>query len=287
MMTPTLELDLLKVFVTAVERGGFSRAAAALHRTQSAVSMQIQRLERTTGTRLFARNGRHVRLTREGEALLGYARRMLTLGEEALGAIASNECAGMVRLGVLEDYATRAMPKILAKFWAAYPLVQVDVRTGLTAELLERLGTDFDLVLGMQPAGSGRGTVIHRDRPVWVAAGAYDIHKRAPLPLALYPDGCLFRRWGTRALEDAGRTWRCAYVSPSSSALLAAVRAGLAVSIFRRSTLAADLRSLSPAHGFPKLPEIEIALYTTENCSRAANRLAGALVEHLRNNSAG
>jgi len=286
-MAATLELDLLKVFVTAVERGGFSRAAVALHRTQSAVSMQIQRLEKTTGTALFARQGRTVRLTREGEALLGYARRILTLGDEALGAIAKSECVGAVRLGVLEDYATRVMPKILAKFWSAYPFVQVEVHTGLTSELLARLGVDYDLVLGMQPAGSGRGTVIHRDRPVWVVAAGYELHKREPLPLALYPEGCLFRRWATRALEDEGRQWRCAYISQSSAAILAAVRAGFAVSIFKRSTLPIDLSRLTPAQGFPKLPEIEIVLYGADNCSQAANRLAEVLVEHLRTNPRG
>lgn len=273
--------------MTAVDRGGFSRAAAALHRTQSAVSMQIQRLEKATGTALFARHGRNIRLTREGEALLGYARRMLALGEEALGAVSKNAYAGVVRVGVLEDYATRVMPKILARFWDAYPDVQVEVRTGLTGELLERLGIDYDLVLGMQPAGTGRGTVIHRDRPVWVVGQGRDAHKRAPLPLALYPEGCLFRRWGTRALEDAGKPWHCAYVSQSYGALLAAVRAGFAVSIFKRSTLVPDLRPLGRTQGFSALPEIEIAMHQAQDCSRAASRLAEALIEHLRSKPGG
>jgi DNA-binding transcriptional LysR family regulator len=286
-MTPSLELDLLKVFVTAVERGGFSRAAAALHRTQSAVSMQIQRLEKAIGTSLFARQGRNIKLTREGEALLGYARRMLALGEEALGAVSKNAFTGVVRIGVLEDYATRVMPKILAKFWEAYPQVQVEVRTGLTGELLERLGVDYDLVLGMQPAGSGRGTVIHRDRPVWIVGQGHEAHKRTPLPLALYPEGCLFRRWGTRALDDAGKQWHCAYVSQSYGALLAAVRAGFAVSIFKRSTLVADLRPLGRPQGFPALPEIEIAMFQAQDASGAASRLAEVLIEHLRRNPGG
>lgn len=275
------------MLVTIAERGGFSRAATALHRTQSAVSMQMQRLERAAGTALFARRGRTVRLTREGEALVGYARRMLTLGDEALGAISKSECAGTVRIGSLDDYATRVMPAILAKFWSAYPDVQVEVRTGLTTDLFERLGVDYDLVLGMQPAGSGRGTLIRRDRPVWAAAAKYDAHKKQPVPLALYPEGCLFRRWATRSLEDAGRPWRCAYVSQSYYALEAAVRAGLAVSVFKRSTLAPDLRRLSAAQGFPALPEIEIVMHRTRDASRAANQLAEALIEHLRSDATG
>jgi DNA-binding transcriptional LysR family regulator len=277
-----LELELLKVFVTAVEHGGFSRAAAALHRTQSAVSMQIQRLEKAAGMPLFARQGRNIRLTREGQALLGHARRMLALDEEALGTVSRVSQGGVVRIGVLEDYATRLMPEVLAKYWTSHPQVQVEVRTGLTAELLERLGGDLDLVLGMQAAGSGRGTPIHRDRPTWVVGAKYEVHKRSPLPLALYPEGCLFRHWGTRALEAAGKRWHCAYASQSYGALLAAVRAGLAVSIFKRSTLVADVRRLSSAHGFPTLPEIEIALFQAPDCSRAASGLASTLIQHLR-----
>jgi DNA-binding transcriptional LysR family regulator len=201
--------------------------------------------------------------------------------------VSKNAYAGVVRVGVLEDYATRVMPKILANFWEAYPQVQVEVRTGLTGELLECLGVDYDLVLGMQAAGAGRGTVIHRDRPVWVAGHGHGVEKRTPLPLALYPEGCLFRKWGTRALEDAGKHWRCAYVSQSYSALLAAVRAGFAVSMFKRSTLVADVRPLSRAQGFPTLPEIEIAMFQAQDSSRAASRLAEALIEYLRRKPGG
>jgi DNA-binding transcriptional LysR family regulator len=277
-----LELDLLKVFVAAADHGGFSRAAKTLHRTQSAVSMQMKRLEDCVGTPLFARQGRSVRLTGEGEALMDYARRLLAMSDEALCHVSKRESAGTVRVGSLDDYATRVLPRMLIQFARANPNVRIHLRTGLSAEMLERLDVDYDLVLGMQPVGTGRGILLARDSPVWATATGSRAHKEDPLPLALYPEGCLFRRWATRALEDGGRAWQCTYVSPSYGALEAAVRSCLAVSVFKRSTLPGDFRRLGPAQGFPDLPEIEIALHRSKVPSRATNELADYLVERLK-----
>jgi DNA-binding transcriptional LysR family regulator len=278
-MQPTLlETDLLKVFVAVAERGGFTRAATALNRTQSAVSMQIKRLEEGVGAALFQRAGRHVRLSSAGESLIGYARRILALNDEAVGAVQQHEVAGVVRLGCIDDYATRVVPSILAQFWKEYPAVLVEVETGLTAHLLERIETDFDLVLSMQPAGLGRGTVIRRDTPVWAVSPQRAVHRQDPLPLALYRDGCLFRRWATSALDGIGRRWRCAYVSPSVATVEAAVECGLAVSIFKKSTVSPRLRRLGVRDGFPRLPDVDIALQTP---SRALSRQTGALADHL------
>jgi DNA-binding transcriptional LysR family regulator len=282
-----LELDLLKVLVTVAERGGFTHAARALHRTQSAVSMQMKRLEQAVGVPLFVRRGRVIQLNRDGEALMGYARRMLILGDEALGAVSKADCVGTVRIGSADDhYTTRVLPRMLTQFLRAHRDVRVELRTGLTVELLERLGADYDLVLGMHAAGSSRGFVIRRDRPTWATAATSKAHQEDPLPLALFPDGCLFRRWATRALDDAGRAWQCAYVSPSYGALVEAVRAGLAVSVFKRSTFAPGLRPLRKKDGFPALPEMEIALHRTQDASRAANELAEHLVGSFRRNAA-
>jgi DNA-binding transcriptional LysR family regulator len=278
MQTTLLDPDLLKVFVIVAERGGFTRAAVALNRTQSAVSMQIKRLEEGVGAPLFQRDGRRVRLSSAGEALLGYARRMLALNEEAVGAVRQREVAGSVRFGCIDDYAARVLPAILAKFWTEHPGVLVELETGLTSHLLERIETDFDLVLGMQPAGLGRGRTICRDSAVWAASAEHDVHRLDPLPLALYREGCLFRRWATTALDGAGRRWRCAYVSPSLATVEAAVESGLAVSVFKRSTVSPRLRRLGARDGFPRLPDIEITLNVP---TRAVSRQSEALAEHL------
>ena len=165
--------------------------------------------------------------------------------------------------------------------------VRVELRTGLTTELLGRLDSDLDLVIGMHAAGSSGGVVIRREHPVWVTAAKHSPHKNTPVPLALYPDGCLFRRWATRALDEAGRAWHCAYASPSFSALESAVRAGVAVSIFKRSMLAPDLRRLRVAEGFPPVPEIEVALHRGRDLSRAGYELADYLVGCLRGSRSG
>lgn len=182
-----IETELLRAFVTVVDTGGFTRAARALNRTQSAVSMQIRRLEERTGRRrLFERNGRSVSLTREGEALVGYARRILLLNDEALQAVSRHAVEGTVRLGVIDDYATVVLPPILVSFAAKHPGVYVELQTGLTVHLLERLGARFDVVLGRQPKGqSGGGEPLRREPAVWAGTRPHAAHERNPLPLAL------------------------------------------------------------------------------------------------------
>ena len=273
--------DLLRAFVAVVDTGGFTRAASSLNRTQSAVSMQIKRLQTAIGRPLFDRRGRAVTLTRDGEALIGYARRILRLNDEALDAMVEQDVAGRVRLGAIDDYATVVLPPILARFAADHAKVDVELQTGLTAHLLERLGSRFDLVLGMQAAGQGApGERIRRDTPVWAGSRSHAVHKRAPLPLALYPRGCLFRDWALAALDRVGRTWRIAYMSPSLGAVEAAAAAGLAVTVVKSRTMPKTLRQLGPKDGLPKLPGVDIVLY------RASGKLPKAatlLADYVRN----
>lgn len=273
-----LDGELLSVFAAVARSGSFTRAARQLNRTQSAVSMQIKRLETGLGAVLFRRHGRSIEITREGERLLGYARRILALGEEAAAAMAEERVAGRVRLGAMDDYATRLLPPMLAAFARAHPGIEVELHTGLTLQLLERLGGDFDLVLAMHPAGSGRGTVLCEDQPVWATSAKHALEHRTPLPLALSPQGCLFRRWATQGLDDLGRPWRLAYMSPSLGTVEAAVIAGLAVGVFKASTMSPKLKILAATEGFPDLPRVEIALH---RASGAETRAVVLLAEHL------
>jgi len=273
-----LDIDpaLWRSLVAVADHGGFTRAARRLNRTQSAVSMQIRRLEDATGLTLFQRGNAEVRLTRDGEGMLSYARRILALQDEALSAMAADDkagrrVAGLVRLGTMDDYATTFLPPLLARFRAAHPEVDIEVHTGLTATMHERVGRDLDLLLGMQPAGTGKGAVLRTEQPVWAIGRGSQAHRQDPLPLALYPQGCLFRAWAFRALDAAGRRWRLAYMSPSLGAVAAAAEAGLAVGVFKAGTLPKGLQRLDARHGLPALPAAEIALY------RPAGRLAQAV----------
>jgi DNA-binding transcriptional LysR family regulator len=284
-MSVDINTDLMRAFVAVAERRSFTRAAHDLHRTQAAISMQVKRLEQLTGARLFERGGRRVTLTVEGERLLGYARRMVALSDEALQCMAESRLAGTVRLGVMEDYAAELLPPVLNRFLAAHPKVVVEVETGMTPGLLQHLGEGFQLVLAMHPAGTAPGELVRRERSVWAGARGFDVHARTPLPLALGPQTCLVRQWVLSALDRAGRSWRLAYVSPSFCTIAASVAAGLAVSVFRASTFPSSLRVLGPRDGLPALPETDIALHRAPDLPREARALAEHLLDSLRDTS--
>lgn len=287
-MNQEIDPALWRSLVAVADHGGFTRAARQLNRTQSAVSMQIRRLEDATGLTLFQRGNAEVRLTRDGEGMLSYARRILALQDEALREIAGRRVAGVVRLGTMDDYATTFLPPLLARFRAAHPEVDIEVHTGLTATMHERVGRDLDLLLGMQPAGAGpagggRGAVLRIEQPVWAIGRGSRAHRADPLPLALYPQGCLFRAWAFQALDAAGRRWRLAYMSPSLGAVAAAAEAGLAVGVFKAGTLPKGLQRLDARHGLPALPSAEIVLYRPAGrLSQAVDKLADFLEGGLR-----
>src|SRR6478735_4142824 len=151
MNKPSLDPDLLMAFVAVAEQRSFTRAAVLLNRTQSAVSMQIKRLEDRLGVELFNRTKANVDLSSAGEGLLGYARRILTLNDEAIGKLRERKVEGVVRLGVMDDYGTLIVPPLLASFAACYPLVHIEMETGLTSSMPSRLGKAYDLIIAMHP----------------------------------------------------------------------------------------------------------------------------------------
>jgi DNA-binding transcriptional LysR family regulator len=279
MTQPALDPDLLRAFVAVADHRSFTRAAAALNRTQSAVSMQIRRLEDRLQVALFHRSKVHVELSPAGEGLLGYARRILALGDEAVGRLAERKVAGRVRLGVMDDYGQSVLPPILAGFAADYPAIDIEMETGLTSTMPARLGTRFDLVIAMHPAGNEAGDLLRQEPAVWAAAPHCAIGESDPLPVALYPPGCLFRKWATEALDAAGRPWRLAFVSHSSAVVEAVAAQGLAVTVVKSGTFPPSLRPLS---GLPPLPTAEIRLHQAANPSAAATRLADRLRTTLR-----
>ncbi len=280
-MPTDIDTDLLRAFLAVVDHDGFTSAARALGRTQSAVSMQVRRLEERTGRPLLARAGREMRLTAAGEVFIGYARRMLALNDEALATLETGSATGTVRLGVMDDYATRILPPLLAAFAAREPAVRLEVQTGLTSLLLERLGRSLDLVLAMHPAGLGRGLVLRQEASLWIGPTEAEPWRQPVLPLALAPPGCLHRAWALAALDGAGRRWRIVYESQSLGALEAAVAAGLAVGVGKAGTADGSLRRLGPAMGLPPLPDADITLHRTPGIVAPAARLAEHLAREL------
>src|SRR3954451_13714349 len=167
MNRPTLDPDLLRAFVAVVDHRSFTRAAKLLNRTQSAISSQIKRLESQVGQTLLDRSTVHVDVTPSGESLVGYARRILSLGEEAVRRLHEHQLEGRVRLGVMEDYGTIHMPGLLKSFSLAYPAVEIRMETGLTSTMLDRVGLDFDIVIAMHPVGERSGTLLAKERAIW------------------------------------------------------------------------------------------------------------------------
>jgi DNA-binding transcriptional LysR family regulator len=283
-MTALLDIDQLKTFVAIAETGSFTRAADVVHKTQSAVSMQMKRLEERIGKPIFERDGRASKLTDEGERLLDYARRIVKLSAEALSSIASEGLSGRVRLGVPDDYADRYLPEIMARFSHSHPEVELTVQCEPTIELVPLIERgELDLAIVTHDAANRPSEVIRRERMLWVSSNRHSVHLVEPLPLAMTRPingerECPWRRAALPRLEAIGRPYRILCSSRNSAALGAAVLAGLAVSVFPESALRPGMRVLGPAEGFPALPSFDIGLLRNPH---EPSELADALANHI------
>ncbi len=278
-MLHSLEPEFLRSFVAIAEAGSFTTAARRVHRTQSAVSMQIKRLEEVLGRELFTRDSRTVALTPDGELLLGHARRILRAHQEALAAFDGDSVAGEVTIGAPDDYAGTFLPRILARFGETHPRVQVNVVCRTSTELLACLAEgSVDLALVTQGFGGEGGVLVHHEPLVWATSVNHRAYEQDPLPLALFDCSCLFRRWALERLQRIGRASRIAYTSVSIAGIYAALDAGLAVSVLLRCNLRAGLRALGEAEGFPPLPEVGITL---QRAARGPDPALDRLEEHI------
>jgi DNA-binding transcriptional LysR family regulator len=278
-MATMLDLDQLRTFVAIAETGSFTRAAEVVFKTQSAVSMQMRRLEERIGKPIFARDGRASKLTEDGERLLGYARRMVRLSDETVAAFDETELSGSVRLGTPEDYADRFLPEVLARFSRSNPRVEVSVVCEQSTELIKQARTgDLDLAI-VTYCGAGPVEVIRTEPLLWVASSQYCAADEEILPLALSKPPCLWRDATIEALTAAGRKYRVLYQSANATAISAAVLAGLAVTVLAESALRPGMRVLSEAEGFPRLPTCEIGIIRSWN--RPASAIVDKLAEHI------
>ena len=279
----SLDIDLLRSFVAVADAGSFTRAAPLIGRTQSAVSLQIKRLEDHLGKPVFARGARRVALTVEGERLLGHARHMLRLNDAVMADLTEPDVGGLVRLGVPEDFATAHLPDVLAAFTRAHPRVELEVTCDLTLNLQAGFNRgDFDLVLvKREPGVAIDGTRVWREPLVWVARDTETLPDDEPLPLIVSPQPCVYRKRAIAALDKARRPWRCAYTSTSLTGTQAAVRAGLGIAVLPREMCPATLTPLGRDSGLPALDDTEIALIEAQGASLTAHRFAQHIVAAL------
>lgn len=278
-MLPVLDNDHLRTLIAIAESGSFTRAADIVHKTQSAVSMQIRRLEERLGRDIFVKDGRSARLTPDGERLLDYAYRILRLSDEAVQLFRTDSLSGSVKLGVPDDYAERYLPQILSRFAVAHPQVEVNVVCEPSLQLIAQVqANDLDLAIITHTPEHGLGEIIREEKLLWVSSARQAIHCARPVPLALGRDTCIWRRSALAALERATIPWRVLYTSWSSTAVGAMIQSGLAVSVLAESALRNGMRVLGPEEGFPLLPPVKIALLRNP---RARTHLAQALAQQI------
>ena len=285
-MIPNLDLDLLKTFIAIADSGSFTRAAGDVGRTQSAVSMQVKRLEDIVGRPVFVRDGRQNRLTPDGERLLDYARRIVRINDEAVMAFTKPELTGTVRFGTPDDYADRFLPEILARFARTHPLVQVDVECRGSEELAQLTGRGtLDLSVITCELGAGSAFEVVRTEPlVWVVSQRHCPHLQPVLPVALSQLGCTWRKLALETLDLLDRPYRIAYASSNSNALNAAVLSGLAVGVVPQLCVRPGMRILTEEEGFPQLGEFDIGMVRAPSKpSSAVQALASHIKESLGN----
>lgn len=281
-MPRNLDLTSLRSFVTVAEAGGVTVAANQLHLTQSAVSMQLKRLEEAMGLELLDRTGRGIKLTREGEILLGYGRRLLSLNDEVWGRLTDQGYEGEITFGVPHDVVYPHIPQILRRFRADFPKVRVKLVSSYTASLREMFHAgEAEVIMTTEMEGSSQGGEhLARKRLVWVGAQDGRAWKQRPLRLASHRQ-CAFRPISQQALDEAGIAWEMVVDTDSSETVLASISADLAVEA-RLSTRLSDADGLEEIdHGsdLPSLPAFDVNLYV---CPKTQSAIAQELAATVR-----
>ena len=276
-MLPNLDIDLLKTFLAIADTGSFTRAAERVNKTQSAVSMQMKRLEELLGRPLFARDGRASRFTPDGDRLIEYARRMATINDEAVSAFTKPELTGTLRFGTPDDYADHILPEILARFARTHPLVTVDVECLSSTELFERTRRgEIDLALVTFGCDIITDLPVRREALVWVTSPRHNVHLLDILPVA--SPHCEWRKAVLDALDSQQRKYRIAYSSSNSNAISAAVTTGLAVGAVPEMCVRPGMRVLGERDGFPPLGTFDIGLVRKPG---RGNSATDALARHV------
>ncbi len=269
-MIRNLDLDLLRSFVAVAELGSISSAARRVGRSQSAVSLQMDRLADTLGFPVLARKGRGVVPTPRGGAFLDDARRLLDLNDQVLTQHVHGSFAQPLRLGFVQDVGEAVMQRILARVACSFPQAPITVRVCSTAAMLEKLMVEeLDLTVGFRHDTDLPSTVLLREPMVWIAARHLRLDREAPVPLVLFENPCVCRSAAIAALTAAGRGFRIAFTSPSLPGLMAAVGAGLGVTVRSPRSLRHDLAVVNDLATAP-LPNMEFVLYGRPGARTAA-----------------
>jgi DNA-binding transcriptional LysR family regulator len=255
--------QLLATFLAVEQTGSFTRAAARLGIQQPTVSQHIRRLEGQVGRTLVLRDTHSVSLTPDGEAMVGFARNILAVSEQAAAYFSGDRPSGRLRIGIADDLALTRLPQILRDFRRDNPLVEFDLRVDQSGLLRQRLESDrLDVFIGKGPSGEQRGQLIKRERLVWVGTQSTKLDLSRPLPLVVYPAPSVSRAEMRRALNRARLLFRTACVCNGVNGLIGAVAAGIGISAMAASLVPAQLSTLGTHHRLPELGTIDLVLLT-------------------------
>ncbi len=283
-MIRNLDLTALRSFVAIADAGGVTRAAGFLNLTQSAVSMQIKRLEEMLQLDLLDRSARKVALTASGEQLLGYARRMLALNDEAFGRLTHTSFEGEIVLGVPHDVVYPNIPQVLQRFNRDYPKMKVTLLSSFTSSLVDQFGRgECDIILTTQDALAAAGETLVELPLVWIGAPGGQAWRQRPLRLA-YEYRCIFRQWAQGALDKAGIAWEIAVESDNTRTIEASVSADLAVHTMLAGSEPQHLERISHNGALPELVRMKVNMYVADPVHSPA---VGALADLIRRAFAG
>lgn len=273
---------LLRSFVTVAQESSFTRAATRLNLTQSAVSAHLRRLEEQAGAPLVVRTTRSLTLTPDGEVLLGYARAILTLNRDARARLNRSADAGLVRIGLSDDFAQPRVMRRLHAFGLRHPGLALHLSVGIPGVLLQAMDRgELDFVIAGRCHDDRPGRVLWRDPLAWAAAPWMTIDRALPLRLVVFPEPCPYRDAALAALAHAGLDYRIAVVCPSSGGVHAAVQAGLGISPMPKSRIDGSLTIVQDSLGLPALPAVEFALFGTASPAELVDELGEAVQRDL------
>jgi len=280
----TLDLAIMRTLLAAVETGSFAAAARKVRRSESAVSLQIKRLEEQIGEPVFVRTGKQMTLTGTGARLVEYARRLLDLNDEALSAASDNSIGGTVTLGVPHDVTETWLPAVIEGFRRSHPSATLKVVEGRSAVLLSRVADDqIDLAIVFSASRPGNA-LWSADLPmVWIGRNDFSLKKSEPLQLAAFDPPCFFRAAAIASLQQSDIDWAMGYASNTLPDLWSAVKLGLGIAVRTPASVPAGLAILNSKHGLPNLPPFQVSLCgsTMESKRPAADRLRIILEECL------
>lgn len=279
-MTTNFDIDALRAVVAGIEERSFARAAVDLGRSQSAVSMQLKKLERQAGTQLFVRKGRGLVPTDAGEALAAYARRIIALNDEAARAVGATVAPETVRVGLPQDFFDDVMPATLQAFSEIHPEIHVAVRAGNNYLLSDEINAGrLDSAIAFFPKGSGaKGELLCEMPTRWLAHESFVEPKEdASVPLVLFNHPCLFRLAALTSLDHAKRRWRAVLTTPSLPAIWAALRSNIGVGVRVEHNVPDDIVDVGNWTCLPSLPPVELRILGSQAASPAAQDLLAVL----------